>query len=88
MFNAIPGKYAKEYQNVLSLTHLFHLHSKMHQTWSRGYKTFFMLNSVKPEILNGHKYKNIKKKAFLVSDKSRMLFIPLINVKMPTIVGF
>ena len=31
------------------------------QTWSRGYKTFFVLNSVEHEILNAHKYKNIKK---------------------------
>ena len=28
---------------------------------SRGYKTFFMLSSVEHEILNAHKYKNIKK---------------------------
>ena len=28
---------------------------------ARGYKTFFMLNSVENEILNAHKYKNIKK---------------------------
>ena len=34
------------------------------QTWSRGYKTFFMLNSVEHKILNAHKYKNIKKSAF------------------------
>ena len=27
----------------------------------RGYKTFFVLNSVEHEILNDHKYKNIKK---------------------------
>ena len=27
----------------------------------RGYKTFFMLNSVEHEILNAHKCKNIKK---------------------------
>ena len=26
---------------------------------ARGYKTFFMLNSVEHEILNAHKYKNI-----------------------------
>ena len=31
------------------------------KTWSRGYKTFFVLNSVEHEILNAHKYKNIKK---------------------------
>ena len=27
----------------------------------RGYKTFFMLNSIEHEILNSHKYKDIKK---------------------------
>ena len=27
----------------------------------RGYKTFFMLNSAEHEILNAHKYENIKK---------------------------
>ena len=50
----------------------------------RGYKTFFMLNSFEHKIFNAHKYKNIKKSAFLGSDKPRMLFFPLINVKMPT----
>ena len=47
-----------------------------------------MLNSVEHEILNAHKYKNIKKFGlFLGSDKPRMLFFMLINVKMATIVG-
>ena len=31
------------------------------QFWAPGYKTFFMLNSAEHEILNAHKYKNIKK---------------------------
>ena len=54
----------------------------------RGYKTFFMLNSIEHEILNAYKYKNISRNsAFLGSDKPRMLFFPLINVKMLTIVG-
>ena len=52
---------------------------------ARGYKTFFMLNSVKHEILNTHKYHEIQ--LFSDSDKPRMLFCLLINVKMPTIVG-
>ena len=57
-------------------------------TWARGYKTFAVLNSVEHEILNANKYKDIKKFGFfLSSDKSRMLFFPLLNVKMPTIVG-
>ena len=30
------------------------------QSRPRGYKTFFMLNSVEHEIFNAHKYKNIK----------------------------
>ena len=47
-----------------------------------------MLNSSEHEILNAHKYKDIKKIGFfLSSDKPRKLFFPLINVKMPTIVG-
>ena len=53
-----------------------------------------MLNSVEYVILNAHESKNIKKfggdgvgGASLGSDKPRMLFFPLINVTMPTIVG-
>ena len=42
-----------------------------------------MLNSVEHGIVNAHKDKNI----FLGSDKPRALFFPLLNVKMPTIVG-
>ena len=54
------------------------------ETRYRGYKTFFMLNSVEHENLNAHKYKNIKKcGSFLGSDKPRILFYPLIHVKMP-----
>ena len=33
-------------------------------TRARGYKTFFVLNSVEHEISNAHKYKNIKKFSF------------------------
>ena len=33
--------------------------------WPRGYKTVFVLNSAEHEILNAHKYKNIKKFSFL-----------------------
>ena len=48
-----------------------------------------MLNSGEHEILNAHKYKNIKKLSlfFFGSDKPRMLFFLFINVKMPTIVA-
>ena len=44
-----------------------------------------MLSSVEHEILNAHKYQEIQ--LLLGSDKHRMLFFLLINVKMPTTVG-
>ena len=51
-------------------------------------KLFFILNSVEHEILNAHKYKKYQAiRLFLGPDKPRMLFFPLTNVKMPTIVG-
>ena len=31
------------------------------QIWPRGYKISFMLNSAELEIVNAHKYKNIKR---------------------------
>ena len=37
---------------------------------ARGYKTFFMLNSVEHEILNAHKYKNIKTFSFFQAQVS------------------
>ena len=44
-----------------------------------------MLNSAEHEILNAHEYKKIKKiSIFSGSDKPRMLFFLLSNVKMPT----
>ena len=49
-----------------------------------------MLNSTEHEILNVHKYKNTmfhEAERFSGSDKPRMLFFLLINVKMPTFVG-
>ena len=66
------------YYNVLLLSAV---------SWPRGYKQNFMLNSAEHELLNAHKYKSIKKSIFSGSDKPRMLFFLLINVKMPTIVG-
>ena len=54
----------------------------------RGYKTFFMLSSIELEILNVHKYNNIKKFGFFKAQISiECYFSPIINVKMPTIVG-
>ena len=45
-----------------------------------------MLNSAEHENLNAHKYKKFQEiLLFLGSDKPRMLFFKLINVKMPTI---
>ena len=48
-----------------------------------------MPNSTEHEILNAHKYKISRNSVvvFLGSDKPRMLFFLLIDVKMPTSVG-
>ena len=48
-----------------------------------------MLNSAEHEILNAHKYENMKKKnqLFSGSEKPRMQFFRPINVKMSTVVG-
>ena len=47
-----------------------------------------MLNSAEHEILNARMYKKYREiQHFLGSDKPKMLFFVLINVKMPTIVG-
>ena len=46
-----------------------------------------MLNSAEQKILNAQEYENIKKFSILSSEKPRMLFFLLINVKMRTIVG-
>ena len=47
-----------------------------------------MLNSAEHEILNAHKYENIKKLSNCLGwDKPRMLFFPFMNVKMLAIVG-
>ena len=56
-------------------------------SWPRGYKTLFILNSAEHEISTDHKklkYRQIKILALSLSDA---VFIMLINVKMPTIVG-
>ena len=55
----------------------------------RSYRTFFMLISFEHEILNAHKSKKYTEeiRPLLGSVMPNMLFFPLINVKMPTIVG-
>ena len=49
--------------HVCSISYASHTvdETPVSQTRPRGYKTFFVLNSVEHEILNAHKYKNIKK---------------------------
>ena len=46
--------------NILILT-LLCFQDDTNFSCARGYKTFFMLNSANHEIVNAHKYKNIKK---------------------------
>ena len=55
--------------------------------WPRGYKTFFMLNSVEHKFYMLISVRISRNLAFLGSGKDRLLFFQLINVKMPTIVG-
>ena len=60
----------------------------MFRTWPRGYKTFFVLNSTEHEISSAHK--NLKNEQqmekFLALNISDVVFILLLNVKMPTII--
>ena len=53
----------------------------------RGYKIFSMLNSLEHDILNAHKYKNIKKLSVFQAQISLECYFMLITVKMPIIVG-
>ena len=48
---------------------------------------FFMLNSTEHEISTVQKNLNTEKRKFLALSLSDAVFIMLINVKMPTIVG-
>ena len=61
--------------------------SSYSKTWPRGYKTFFMFNSI-DKMSTAHKeikYRQMNK--FLALSLSDVVFIMLINVKMLTIVG-
>ena len=53
-----------------------HLKSDTKQTWPRGYKSFFMLNSVEREILNAHKYKGIQKFEYYSAQISLECYFP------------
>ena len=44
--------------------------------WSRGYKTFFVLNSAEHEILNNHKHENIKKFSIFQAQISLECYCP------------
>ena len=52
-------------------------------TWARGYNFFFMLNSTKHKLSTAYRQMN----KFLALNLSDVVFIMLINVKMPTFVG-
>ena len=52
-----------------------------------GYKTFFMLSSTEHENSTAHKTKYRQIKKCFALRLSNVVFIMLINVKMPTIVG-
>ena len=44
--------------------------------WLRGYKTFYMLNSVEHEILNAHKCTNIRKFSIFQAQISIQCYFP------------
>ena len=59
------------------------------ETRPRGYKTFFMLNSIEHEILTAHKYKKYQEILhFSGSDKLRTLFFMLIMLKCQQLLAF
>ena len=56
------------------MKHVSHKHTSqifLKQIGPEVIKLFFMLNSVEHEILNAHKYKNIKKFSFFLTQISR-----------------
>ena len=53
----------------------------------QGYKTFFVFSSAKHEISTAHKTKMLKTLIFFAFKLSDLVFIMLLNFKMPTIVG-
>ena len=52
-------------------------------TWARGYIFFFMLSSTKHKLSTAYRQMN----KLLALNLSDVVFIMLINVKMPTFVG-
>ena len=60
----------------------------LEETWHRGYKTFSMLNSTELKISTVKKLKYRKVKKILALSLSDVVFIMLINVKMPTKLAF
>ena len=79
------------YHSVWGLTHLCAIEEEItaiNRDQARGYKTFFFLNSTEHEIVTAHiKIKYWQVKMYLALSLSDYVFIMLINVKMPTIVG-
>ena len=55
------------------------------QTRPRGHKTFFMLNSTEHEISTRKNKNTNKRRSFLLLSLSDVVFMMLLNVKMPTI---
>ena len=94
LYTVLNGRETRKYSSLLNMNYV-----PSHRRLSRGkqppycpgrprgYKTFFMLNSVEHEILNAHKYKTRSKFSILGSDELIMSFFLFINVLMPTIVG-
>ena len=83
-------QHADKHKNLMRKINFYHCPnavSTVTKARARGYKTFSLLNSAEHEILKALKYNNVKKFSIFHSDKPRMLFFLLMNVKVPTIVG-
>ena len=63
-------KFYTHYLLEKNMENFFFFRKFFHKIRSRGHKTFFMLNSVEHEILNAHKYINIKKFSFFEAQMS------------------
>ena len=87
IWHHLNGKTLLCYEQILSLR-VNTIVERFYCSRPQGYNILFMFNSAEHEILNDHKYKNIKKLSIFQAQISlECYFFLLISIKMPTIVG-
>ena len=67
---------ARGKRKVYASPPIIHDSTSFRKARSQGYKTFFVLNSVEHEILNAHKYKDIKKFGLFKAQLSLECYFP------------